>query len=200
MSESTSTDDAELVASLAGDLDHATQRLLGLYDVPAYVRRALRVEEAILALEKRIEQQRVELLLSVRQALARWEETNRKYPSSRLLLDESTRRRLQLLAERLPAHPSIRTIPLLWPVRPKRIWRDLSEAVRTFNRKWNQWIAAVDLGPVNRLIDDYNKHYLVEKECAFRSVRAASRHFQPMKRIERQEFVDRYPPLAEIDS
>jgi hypothetical protein len=199
MSESTSADDAELLATLAGELDHATQRLLGLYDVPAYVRRARRVEEAILALEKKIEQQRTELFLSVRKAFARWEEASRRFPASCSLLDESTRQRLVLLAERLPAHPLIRTIPLLWPVRPKRIWQDLADAVRTFNNRWNQWATAVDLGPINRMIDDYNKHYLVEKECAFRSVRAASRQFQPMQRIDRQELIDRYPPLVELD-
>lgn len=198
MDDRSTADETDLFGSLAHDLDHATQRLLGLYDVPAYVRRALRVEEGVLRLEQKIETQRREFLVPVRQALTRWNQACQKYPSARTIPPEAARPVLRTLADALPSDPPLRIIPLVWPVRPRRLWRDLTSAIPTFNQRWRHWLSAVDLDPVNQLIDSYNRNYLIEKECAFRSVKAAARGFQPMRPLERKELAERFPCLIEL--
>ncbi|MBY0588662.1 hypothetical protein K2X85_15930 [bacterium] len=188
----------DLVAQLAGDLDHATQHILGLFDVPAYIRRALRVEEAIRSLDAKVLAQRTDMLIPVRHSHARWEEVCRRYPRWATWPTTSDQQIITELPNAWANMPPIRVIPLLWPIRPKRLFADLSLSIQQFNQRWHQWIHAINLARTNALIDDYNRHYLIEKECAFRSTRAAGRGFLPKAPIEREPFLLRYPFLREI--
>jgi hypothetical protein len=178
----------------ATDWDQLTQRVLGLFDTPAYMRRALRVEDAVAALERRIEQQRWEWLEGVRRGLARWQGALERWPdASELLSGEMSDQliRWSELAGRSDRPPA----PELWPARPKRVLADLARTMQVFEERWERYLAVVDLDEVNRLIDDYNAKYLIEKECAFRSSRAAARGFRSMCRLDRAWLASRFPPL-----
>jgi hypothetical protein len=48
---------------------------------------------------------------------------------------------------------------------------------------------------VNRLVDRYNRYYVLEKECTLRSARLAARHFEPKPRVSHDALLERYPPL-----
>lgn len=42
---------------------------------------------------------------------------------------------------------------------------ELADSVRRFNARWQQFLAALDLDPVNDLIDGYNRYYLLERSA-----------------------------------
>ena len=53
----------------------------------------------------------------------------------------------------------------------------------------------VDLEPVNRLRDGYNRYYVLEKECALRSTRTAQDQFVPLPPATTADLFDRFPLL-----
>jgi hypothetical protein len=63
----------------------------------------------------------------------------------------------------------------------------LIPALERFNRRWEAFLPTVDLTSLNRLREGYNRYYLLEKECAVRSVVVARRGFSPL------------PPLTQTD-
>lgn len=178
------------------DWDSITRSVLGLFDQPAYVRRALRVEEAMDQLRQRAKRQRNEWLSEVRVALAHWDQTCKRQPSAGELLGEHRSSVDELMTSvGLPARP---LPPPLWPMSGKRALRNLARAVDSFNRRWLRWIEHVDLGDVNRRVDEYNAHYLLEKECAFRSPMAAARGFVPLQHIDSSWLGRQFSPLPTL--
>jgi len=65
----------------------------------------------------------------------------------------------------------------------RAIARDLITSVERFNRRWLDHLEGLDLGPINRQVDDYNRYYLLEKECSLGSARLAARNFVPKVRV-----------------
>jgi hypothetical protein len=51
------------------------------------------------------------------------------------------------------------------------------------------------LGPLNELRDGYNRYYLLEKECAIRSVALARRGFTPLPPLTLDDLAVLLPPL-----
>ena len=64
--------------------------------------------------------------------------------------------------------------------RLRRALRELVTDLEKFNRRWQEFLTGVDLAPVNKLRADYNRYYLLEKECAVRSARLARQGFVPL--------------------
>ena len=65
-----------------------------------------------------------------------------------------------------------------------------------FNRRWAQFLERLNLEPINTVIDQYNRYYVLEKECVMGSARLAARHFQPVPRLTTSTLLDRSSPLA----
>src|SRR5207249_10288943 len=84
----------------------------------------------------------------------------------------------------------------LAPIRRRRaIARDLVASVERFNRRWARFVGELDLGPFNRMIDQYNHYYVLEKECVLGSSRLAARHFVPRARLTAESLLAQYPVL-----
>ena len=82
------------------------------------------------------------------------------------------------------------------PARQKRtVARDLVASVQRFNVRWRQFLESLNLGPTNQVIDQYNKHYVFEKECVMGSARLASRHFTPAPQLSPEVLLRNYPML-----
>ncbi len=62
----------------------------------------------------------------------------------------------------------------------KRAVHELVESLERFNLQWLEYVQAVDLTAINKVREGYNRHYLLEKECAVRSAHAARQGFQPL--------------------
>jgi hypothetical protein len=177
------------------DERRAAMDVIARFGVPAYLRRARRVEDSWAELLDRLRIDRRTLLAGVRLHL-------------RLLLDAAghldalrpvvTDERIELLrswavefglAERPPTGAG--------PRRLRRAVRELVASVARFNRKWSAHVADTDLSEVNAERDGYNRWYLLEKECAVGVIRA-SQGFRPLPPATTADVQAALPPLPEI--
>ena len=78
---------------------------------------------------------------------------------------------------------------------PPRRARDLVASVIRFNDRWAAVLDQLNLDPVNRMIDQYNRYYVLEKECVLGSARLAQRHFTPKVHLTCTALGEEYPPL-----
>jgi hypothetical protein len=67
--------------------------------------------------------------------------------------------------------------------------------VTRFNNRWAAALDQLNLAPVNRMIDQYNRYYVLEKECVLGSARLAQRHFTPRMHVSSTALSEEYPPL-----
>ncbi|MBX9654369.1 hypothetical protein K2Y11_12210 [bacterium] len=191
-------DSQDIVLGQQTDWDDITQRLIGMYDQPAYMRRALRVEDALRGLEQRLAKQRDQQLEPVRRHLRLWLSLVEKLPATPLNLNEGQRHTLDdIMREVLKVRRPL--AGQLWLPRWNKILAEIERSVNKFNERWDQFLAIVDLSPVNQRIDEYNANYLLEKECAFRSARAAARGYQPLSHVSRDWLRQLFPPLPSFD-
>ena len=45
------------------------------------------------------------------------------------------------------------------------------------------------------MIDQYNRYYVLEKECVMGSARLAARHFTPVERVTKPSLLEEHPAL-----
>lgn len=187
---------SDMVLGRQTDWDDMAKRVLGLFDQPAYIRRALRVEDAIRAIEEKIDHERKLMLAPVRRALAVWQELLRQKPDAAKLLTDRQAEAIAGVASMIDGPTSHGAIGV-W-TRPRRVLGQLASAIDRLNERWVQYVEAVDVSLIEQRIDEYNRYYLLEKECAFRSPRAAARGFVHMPPFDRQRLLDRHPRLPAI--
>lgn len=179
-----------------GEEGRIFNRVLGSYDAPAYVRRARAVQETLDAVLSQCRKQRDECLSLVRTRLAllrahagSWE-TLRPFVRDDDQLD-ILRRLEEELSPRLraPASPTESPSVLL------RDLRALVASLGRFNQRWLNYLVGVDLAAVNATRDGYNRYYLLEKECAVRSVRLARQGFHQLPPMTLDKLTRLLPPL-----
>jgi hypothetical protein len=174
-----------------GNFEAEIKELLGLFDVPAFARRGQDLEYALARVRTRSKSQRSAMLDMVRLRLRQWAAA-------------STGPEIELRFFRDPIAP-------LWPLagaeaprwaaraasswRLRAIARDLVVSVERFNRRWLEHLDKIDLNPLNRMVDDYNRYYLLEKECSLGSARLAARNFEPKVRVTLDEIRAEFPLL-----
>jgi hypothetical protein len=171
-------------------------RLLGLYDAPAFVRRGLRLAQAIDQVYERCTLRRQEWLRgaaihlrTLRRAIPDWMELRHHWGS-----DQEFQTFLALLPSLIPTPPPLPPRPLSQRQR-YQVLCQLTQSLQRFNRRWQAFVRELDLSEVNRQIADYNRYYLLEKECAVRSARIAQRGFRPAQAITHDEIFLRFPLL-----
>jgi hypothetical protein len=183
-------DDAEDSAPLIS-VDLELKELLGLFDVPAFARRGQDLEYSLDRIHSRCRVQREELLEMVRLRLRQWsravtgpESWSEVFAAPIDSLRTMTRSELP----RWAAQPA--------PSRQqKTVARDLIASIERFNHRWREFLDSLNLGPANQMIDQYNKYYVLEKECVMGSARLASRHFTPVPRLSPESLLKVYPTL-----
>jgi hypothetical protein len=178
----------------AGDDDRRIlQQLLGRGG-PAFVRRAKRMEDAERALLDRLCKKRDENLSMVRlrigqlRALAGDWNALRPFLGAEYSLDS-----LRELHDVL--RPELR-LPLK-ATRSPRVLRhaliELKEAIERFNCRWQKCLDECDLTAVNLLRDGYNKHYVLEKECALGDARVARMGFRRLDPLTIADLATKFP-------
>jgi hypothetical protein len=178
------------------DADRTVKQFMTTYDAPAFVRRGRQVQAAFEDLLGRCRAQRegwlamVRLRLGTLHALAG--DWGRLAP---LLADASQVEALQNLHAEL--QPRLRA-----PVRPaltrgalRGALRELRGSIERFNERWRRYLLGVDVRHVNALREDYNRYYVLEKECALRSPRLARLGFRPLPPVSVAELEAALPPL-----
>ncbi len=171
------------------------KEVMAQYDAPAYVRRARQVQDAFDSLLARCRQQRAEWLAMVRLRVGILRARAGDWDALRVLLEEDQIAALRALHDSLS--PELRA-----PVEPTTSVRalrgalaDLRESIERFNRRWEEFMATVDVEEVNQRREDYNRYYLLEKECALRSAVAARHGFRRLEPLTLGELHALFPPL-----
>jgi hypothetical protein len=176
--------------------DRIFRQLVAHYDAPAYVRRAQKVQQGLDALVGRCRRQREEWLVMVRTHLgllqARAGDWLRLEP---LLAGADQLEVLRQLHTILEPRLRVQVEPMTSTRTLGRTLRELRASLERFNRRWLPYLERVDLTEVNRLRDGYNRYYLLEKECAVRSVRLAMQGFHRLEILTTADLVAVLPPL-----
>jgi hypothetical protein len=172
--------------------------LMGLFDAPAYIRRARAVDDALAYLLGKARQVREEWLgmarlrLGVLHALAGDWSAVRPWlaDDDQVQVLESLR---VMLAPRLRLPPE----PTRSPRALRHALKELLASLERFNVRWAEYLPKVDVTHVNELREGYNRHYVLEKSCALRSDRLAKLGFEPRAPLDLAE-LQRHLPLLPV--
>lgn len=182
------TDETQSLTSTETEI----KELMGLFDAPAFVRRGHDLEYALARLESRCRRGREAMLDMVLLRLRQWSGVATG-PDDVAGTFAAPFAALWPLCDATPPAPwAARPAP---PRRRRAIARDLVASVTRFNQRWAAFLDQLNLEPVNHLIDQYNRYYVLEKECIVGSARLAMRHFTPKARVTRASLDAEYPGL-----
>ncbi|WP_165250096.1 hypothetical protein [Paludisphaera soli] len=162
-----------------------------VFDVPAFARRGMDVEFLVQTLHERCRRHRRSTLDMVHVRLRQWA----KGATGPADWRDAFRASIEPLWDLVDAEPPA------WAARPasprsrRAVARDLAASVGRFNERWDAFVARLDLALINRSIDDYNRFYLIEKECVLGSARLASLHFRPISEVTREAILADHPRL-----
>jgi hypothetical protein len=174
------------------------KELLGLFDAPAFARRGTDLEYALARLHARCRRQRGHLLEMVQLRLRQWAGVARSSDD----VAGTFARPVAPLWALCEAPPPVWAFQPAPPRRRRAVARDLVASVTRFNRRWITFLDELNLAPVNRMIDQYNRYYVFEKECVVGSARLAARFFTPRAHLTRGDLAEEYPflPVPELVS
>ena len=160
-----------------------------LFDAPAYIRRARRVEAAREAIQVAATRQRDEWLtmprlrLGTLQALAGdWQ----RFAAADVLMVLWTELtpRLRLPPARTESKRALRSA-----------LSELIESLERFNARWTSYLHKIDFREVNALREGYNRYYVLEKSCSLRSDLLAWHGFAPLPMMDVGEILRQMPTL-----
>jgi hypothetical protein len=93
--------------------------------------------------------------------------------------------------------PQLRVVPA--PTTSPRALRRaavvLQRSIQRFNQRWTAFLEELDLAPLNKQRDDYNRYYVLEKECALRSPRLAREGFRQLRPLTVEDLIALFPLL-----
>jgi hypothetical protein len=185
-------DDAELSPpTLNADIETEVKEMMGLFDLPAFARRGQDLEITLKRLHERCRNARGQLLDMVQLRLRQWSRAVTGPDAWSCAFTHSIEPLWPLAGAEQPRWAEVPA------PRSRRlsIAGDLNAAVLRFNRRWRQFLERLNLEPTNALIDQYNRYYLLEKECVMGSARLAARHFQPVTELTPMTLLNDHPTL-----
>lgn len=183
------TDDTP--ATLGGDIETEIKEMMGLFDAPSFARRGLELEEMLRRVDLRCRQARTERLEMVRLRLKQWAGVASGPDDSAAIFASP----IDPLWPLSGAEPP-RWVPYPAPRRRQlTVARDLIASVERFNRRWDEFLGAINLQAANTVIDHYNRFYVIEKECVMGSGRLAARFFTPVPLLTVEEIRRGHPML-----
>jgi hypothetical protein len=182
--------------TFGSDDSRELREIMAQFDAPAYVRRARHVEGTYEDLLERCRKHRQEWLTLVRTRLGQLAALSNEWEALRPnLCGEEALRSLRRLHDDL--RPELRVAPA--PTNSLRALRRaavvLRTSIRRFNLRWASFLAELDLAPINKKRDDYNRYYVLEKECALRSPRLAREGFRQLQPLTLEHLEALFPPL-----
>jgi hypothetical protein len=184
-------DELDQDATPLGGVDAEIKELLGLFDVPSFARRGQDVEYGLARLRARCARERAAMLDMVRLRLRQWSAAATGPESAAAVFAGPIDPLWPLTGAEGPRWARFAASPR----RLRAIGRDLIASVERFNRRWGAFLDGLDPDPLNRQIADYNRYYVLEKECSLGSAALASRHFTPRSFVTRDDLRAEFPPL-----
>jgi hypothetical protein len=184
------------VPSRSDNVDQFRQFLVGSGG-PAFLRRTSQVTGAYEQLLDACRKQRHELLSMVDLRLATLLALAGSWEAIRpLVVSEAQLEALKSLhAERNPRlRHEVRSVDSSTKLQNALL--ELAESIKNFNRRWLEYLNSVDCTPINRLREDFNRYYVLEKECAVRSVSVATQGFRPLEMLSIEHLRELFPALT----
>ena len=173
-------------------------QVLALHGAPAFIRRAQIAQAAWDLVLDRCRRQRDKWLGMVRTRLGMLRALAGDWPVLAYLLRGEAD--LEVLARlegdlrpvlRYPAEPTTSSRRL------RTALKELIASLEYFNQRWREYLAAIDLTEINRLRENYNHSYVLEKECAVRSAAIARQGFQRLPPVAVADLATIFPPLPQ---
>jgi len=186
--DESAADDAPMTTN---SVDAEINQLIGLFDLPAFARRGQDLEYSLKRIRERCRRERAAMLDMVRVRLRQWASATTG-PEASTTVFTSAIDSLWPLSEAEP--PAWARQPAS-PRRLRTIAHDLIASTTRFNQRWARFVDELGLDHVNRLIDQYNRYYLLEKECCLGSTRLAARFFTPQAPVTRETLLGEFPLL-----
>jgi hypothetical protein len=186
----------ESLPMIRGDVEAEIKEIMGLFDAPAFARRGLELDDSLRRLQDRCRRARADRLDMVHLRLRQWARAASGPEAWSGVFAGSIEPLWPLSGAEAPRWAKVPA-----SIRQQRsIARDLIAAVLRFNQRWSEFLDRLNLEPVNLVIDQYNRYYLIEKECVMGSARLAARFFRPVPRLTRQQLLDDHPllPVPEL--
>jgi len=181
---------------IPGKDDELGKLVMGQYGPPAFLRRAQRVQAAFDHVIAQCRSKRDEWLVMVRINLGQLHGLAGAWAAlAPLVADDSQVDMLRQLHTLL--EPKLRG-SVEATSSPRVLRRTLAELIadlENFNRQWQAFLPTVDLGEINKQREDYNRYYLLEKECAVRSPRVARLGYRPLAPATVEEIAQALPLL-----
>jgi hypothetical protein len=175
----------------------AFNEVLAQYDGPAYVRRARRVQGAYDQLLDECRRQREEWLALVRVRLGTLCALAGSWQAlAPHLADEAAVRLLEELCAALDPRLRVPVEPTTSARVLRGALRELAGSVERFNRRWVAFVRGLDLTALNAERADYNRYYLLEKECAVRSPHIARQGYRPLDPVTHDDLLAALPLLT----
>jgi hypothetical protein len=172
-------DTEESLPTMNADVETNIKELIGLFDVPAFARRGQDLESTVRRLHERCRSVRHELLDMVRLRLRQCSHAATGPQDWAEVFAQSIEPIWPLSHAEDPQWAEARA-----PIRRRlAIGHDLIASVVRFNHRWNQFLDQLNLEPANLVIDQYNRYYVLEKECFMGSARLAARYFVPVPNV-----------------
>jgi hypothetical protein len=174
----------------------AFNEVLAHYDGPAYMRRARRVQASYEQLIYDWRRQRAEWLAMARIRLGTLRALAGTWDAlTPHLTDDEQIRGLEELWAVLDPHLRVPIEPTTSIRALRSALRQLAESVASFNERWVPYIRALDLSALNGERADYNRYYLLEKECVVRSPYIARAGYKPLDPLTVDDVLVELPPL-----
>jgi hypothetical protein len=172
--------------------------LAELGEDPAFIQRAQRVDEVWSQLLQQCRSQRDVMLRwpSMHLNILAGRLKNNWSPLARYLADEGQVTYFEDLYKDWKRLLESRTVSANSWSSIRRILGNFVDSVDRFNGLWNKFLHDVNLEEINRLRRDYNKHYPVEKACAFDCEDINRLGFTPLDPVTSAELYAAFPPLA----
>ena len=179
--------------------DPQFQYVVAQYGGPAFLRRAQRAEHALSDLLQRLRNQRLDWLSMVRLRLGQLHALAGAWSRLARFVNADSLAALQRLFDELK--PKLR-VPIEPATDDKIIsfsLADLQESLDRFNERWRHLLATTDLTEVNQRRDEYNRWYVLEKECFVGSPKIARMGFRPLEMVRREMLVVWLPEEPAIE-
>ena len=172
------------------------QAMLVSFDAPSFLRRASAVDEAWSNLQGRCRRKRLEQLELPRMRLGKLFALLKSWPQipATLCPSDDFAYLEKLHRNWLPRLRSVVT-PAKSELAIRRALSDLQLSFERLNRRWSDYVGAINLNQINQLRDEYNRFYVLEKECAVWSTQVAQQGFSPLPPIRHDTLLEEFPLL-----
>jgi hypothetical protein len=170
--------------------DRELRQMMGMFDAPAFARRGQELESFLVRLQARCQRERHVLLDMVRLRLRQWASVSRADDWRSVFATPIDP--LWSLSGADPPRWAETSASLF---RRRVVGRDLVASVTRFGRRWTGFLESIQLDSYNKLVHQYNRYYLLEKEMVLGSSRLAARHFRPKSPLTIEHLLEQFPPL-----